>query len=230
MAPKKYFDLYDPAKLPLSEVRNPPKDAPTVALHSSFELRTRTLVPVNGPIDDATSRQLLRAYYACTSFVDAQIGRVLAELDAQGLRDNTIIVVWGDHGWHLGEYGIWGKATDFEAATRVPLIVWAPDMAKPGVKTEGLVEFVDIYPTLCELAGLPVPAGLAGRSFVRQLSDPATPGKDAAFSQFPAPPCASGGRPLRGDARDFLWPIIWNIEARNLKQEFGDLPRRSVLE
>ncbi|MCH5375844.1 MAG: sulfatase-like hydrolase/transferase, partial [Planctomycetes bacterium] len=82
VAPKKYFDLYDPAEIELTEIRKPPANAPAIALHSSFELRTRTLVPINGPIDDATSRQLLRAYYACTSFVDAQIGRVLAELDS----------------------------------------------------------------------------------------------------------------------------------------------------
>ena len=223
VAPKKYFDLYDPAELELTEVRNPPANAPTIALHSSFELRTRTLVPINGPIDEATSRQLLRAYYACTSFVDAQIGRVLAELDALDLRDNTIIVVWGDHGWHLGEYGIWGKATDFEVATRVPLIVWTPDMVKRGTKTEGLVEFVDIYPTLCELAGLPVPPGLAGRSFVPQLNDPAAPGKDAAFSQFPCPALREwAARPLSPAMRQtYFGPIITNVEAK-LKIEFGD--------
>lgn len=223
VAPKKYFDLYDPAKLELTDVRNPPANGPTIALHSSFELRTRTLVPVNGPIDAATSRELLRAYYACASFVDVQIGRVLAELDALDLRDNTMIVVWGDHGWHLGEYGIWGKATDFEVATRVPLIVWTPDMMKRGTKTEGLVEFVDIYPTLCELGGLPIPPGLAGRSFVPQLTDPAASGKDAAFSQFPCPALREwAARPLSPAMHQtYFGPIITNVEAK-LKIEFGD--------
>ncbi len=223
VAPKKYFDLYDPEKIELTGTRNPPKDGPTIARHSSFELRTRTLVPTSGPIDDATSRELLRAYYACTSFIDAQIGRVLAELDALGLRENTIIVVWGDHGWHLGEYGIWGKATDYEVATRVPLIVWTPDMAKRGVKTEGLVEFVDVYPTLCELAGLPVPAALEGKSFAAQLKDPAAPGKAAAFSQFPSPALREwAARPLSTAMRQtFFGPIITEVEAQ-LQTEHGD--------
>jgi iduronate 2-sulfatase len=222
VAPKQYFDLYDPAKLTLTTTPNPPKDAPTIARHSSFELRTRTLVPASGPIDEPTSRELLRAYYACVSFVDAQIGRVLAELDAQGLRENTIIVVWGDHGWHLGEYGIWGKATDYEIATRVPLIVWTPDMAKRGEKTRSLTEFVDVYPTLCDLCGLPKPAALEGRSFVDQLKDPAAPGKDAAFSQFPSPALREwAARPLSPAMRGtFFGPVIADVEA-TLKQEHG---------
>lgn len=223
VAPKKYFDLYDPAKIELTKVRNPPTNGPTIALHSSFELRSRTLVPIEGPIDDATSRELLRAYYACTSFIDAQIGRVIAELDKLGLRDNTIIVVWGDHGWHLGEYGMWGKATDYEVATRAPLIVWTPDMAQRGTKTRGLVEFLDIYPTLCELAGLPMPASLEGRSFVPQLKDPSAPGKSAAFSQFPSPALREwAARPLSPAMRQtFFGPVITAVEAK-LKQEHGD--------
>ena len=223
VAPKKYFDLYDPAELELTAIRQPPQDGPTIALHSSFELRSRTLVPLSGPIDDATSRELLRAYYACTSFIDSQIGRVIAELDALGLRENTIIVVWGDHGWHLGEYGIWGKATDYEVATRVPLIVWTPDMAKRGIKTAGLVEFVDVYPTLCELAGLPVPAELEGRSFVPQLRDPTAPGKPAAYSQFPSPALREwAARPLSVAMRQtFFGPVIKDVEAK-LQAEHGD--------
>jgi iduronate 2-sulfatase len=130
--------------------------------------------------------------------------------------------VWGDHGWHLGEYGVWGKATDFEVATRVPLIVWIPGMAKRGAKTKELVEFVDIYPSLCELAGLPVPPGLAGRSFAPQLKDPAAPGKDAAFSQFPSPALREwAARPLSPAMRQtYFGPIITRVEAK-LKQEFG---------
>lgn len=222
VAPKKYFDLYDPARLTLNDKVQGPVDAPTIARHSSFELRTRSLVPTHGPIDEATSRELLRAYYACVSFVDAQIGRVLAELDAQGLRNNTIIVVWGDHGWHLGEYGIWGKATNHEVATRVPLILWTPDMKKPGSSTKALTEFVDIYPTLCELAGLPQPQALEGQSFVNQLNDPNSPGKDAAFSQFPSPALREwAARPLSPAMRGtFFGPIITQVEEQ-LRREHG---------
>ena len=223
VAPKKYFDLYDPAKLTLTDTPNPPKDAPTIARHSSFELRTRTLVPTTGPIDEATSRELLRAYYACTSFVDAQIGRVLAELDALGLRDNTIIVVWSDHGWHLGEYGIWGKATNYEAATRVPLIVSAPGMKAAGHGTKALVEFVDVYPALCELAGLDLPKHLEGKSFAPLLTDADQKWKAAAFSQFPSPALREwAARPLSPAMRGtYFGPVIADVEA-TLRQEHGD--------
>lgn len=223
VAPKKYFDLYDPEKLTLTDTPNPPKDAPTIARHSSFELRTRTKVPTTGPIDEPTSRQLLRAYYACVSFVDAQVGRVLAELDALGLRDNTIIVVWGDHGWHLGEYGIWGKATNYEVATRAPLIVSSPKMEAAGKGSKALIEFVDVYPTLCDLAGLPLPKHLEGKSFVPLLTDPDQKWKPAAFSQFPSPALREwAARPLSPTMRGtFFGSIIAEVEAK-LKQEHGD--------
>lgn len=223
VAPKKYFDLYDPATLTLTDTPTPPKDGPTIARHSSFELRTSTLVPTSGPIDEPTSRELLRAYYACASFVDAQIGRVLAELDALGLRENTIIVVWGDHGWHLGEYGIWGKATNYEVATRVPLIVSAPKMAAKGRGSKALVEFVDVYPSLCDLAGLPLPKHLEGKSFAPLLGDPDQPWKAAAFSQFPSPALREwAARPLSAAMRGtFFGPVIAEVEAK-LKEEHGD--------
>jgi iduronate 2-sulfatase len=170
-----------------------------------------------------TSRELLRAYYACTSFVDAQIGRVLAELDALGLRENIIMVVWGDHGWHLGEYGIWGKATNYEVATRVPLIVSAPKVAAAGQGTRVLVESVDVYPSLCELAGLPLPKHLEGKRFVPLLNNPDQPWKQAAFSQFPSPALRQwAARPLSPAMRGtFFGPVIADVEAK-LKQEHGD--------
>ena len=126
IAPKKYWDLYDPADLELADHPFQPKDAPSIGLHASFELRTREGVPKYGQIDDKLARHLLHAYLACVSYVDAQIGKVLEELDQLGLRENTVIMLWGDHGWHLGEHGIWGKATNYEIATRVPLIVVPP--------------------------------------------------------------------------------------------------------
>jgi len=223
VAPKKYFDLYDPAKLELTKTPDAPADSPTIARHSSFELRTRTGVPTSGPFDDATSRELLRAYYACVSFIDAQIGRVLAELDALGLRENTIIVVWGDHGWHPGEYGIWGKATNHEVSARVPLIVSAPGR-KSVTKgsSRALIESLDIYPSLCELAGLPLPSHLAGRSFVPLLTNPDQPWNDAAFTQFPSPALREwAARPLSPAMRQtFFGPVIAGVEAQ-LQREHG---------
>jgi iduronate 2-sulfatase len=133
------------------------------------------------------ARRLRHGYYACVSFVDAQIGRLLDALDRLGLRDNTIVVLWGDHGWHLGEHTLWGKQTNFEDATRAPLILSAPRTPAAGRKTDALVEFVDIYPSLCELAALPRPAHLEGTSFGPLLETPARAWKTAAFSQYPRP-------------------------------------------
>jgi iduronate 2-sulfatase len=129
---------------------------------------------------------LRRSYAACVSYIDAQIGRVLDALDRQGLSESTVVVVWGDHGWHLGEHGIWGKHTLHEVALRTPLIVRAPGMPAPGAPTSGIVESIDIYPTLAELCGLAAPAGIDGRSFAGQLADPAAPGKEAAYGFWAA--------------------------------------------
>src|SRR5690606_5837504 len=114
----------------------------------------------------------IRAYRACVSFMDAQLGRVIDELDRLGLRENTIIVLWGDHGYHLGEQGLFTKMTNFELGTRVPLIVSAPGMKAPGQKSRALVELVDLYPTLADLAGLPVADSLEGSSFAPLLDKP----------------------------------------------------------
>lgn len=231
VAPKKYFDLYDPAGIQLTKQIEPPKDGAATGLHASFELRTRDGIPKSGPIDDALSRQLLHAYYACTSYVDAQLGRMLAALDEYGVRDNTIIVVWGDHGWHLGEYGIWGKATNYEIAARVPLIVWTPRMKARGVATSALVELVGIYPTLCDLAGLPKPAHLEGASFAPLLDDPDLPGDGVAMSQFPNPALREwAANPLSPGMRGtFFGPLIAEVEQRIIAQQ-GDAWNRALFE
>ncbi len=127
----------------------------------------------------------LNSLYAATSYVDAQIGRLVNELDRTGLRDNTIVVLWGDHGYQLGEHGLWNKHTNFEVATRSPLIISAPNVTTANTKTDALVEFVDIYPTLVELAGLPLPEGLEGTSLVPLMHNPQRAWKQAAFSQYP---------------------------------------------
>jgi iduronate 2-sulfatase len=187
VAPKKYFDLYSLDKMRLAPNPFAPQDAPPFALTNFGELRAYSDIPKEGPINEAKARELLRGYYAATSYTDAQIGRVLAELERLGLRDNTIVVLWGDHGWQLGEHGIWNKHTNFETSTRSLLVVSAPGQKKVNAKTAGLTEFVDIYPSLCELAGLPLPQGLEGASFKPLLDDPQRQWKSAAFSQYPRP-------------------------------------------
>ena len=186
-APKIYFDRYPLEKMRLAPNPFPPKDAPPLALTNWGELRSYSDIPKEGPIPDAKARELIRGYYAATGYTDAQIGRILAELDRLGLRDNTIVVLLGDHGWQLGEHGLWSKHTNFEVATRSLLVVSAPGQKKVNARTDGLTEFVDIYPSLCELAGLPLPQGMEGASFARLLDDPSLPFKQAAFSQYPRP-------------------------------------------
>jgi iduronate 2-sulfatase len=184
-APRKYWDLYDPAKIPLAVNPFPQKGAPKYAVPPGGELRSYSGVPKGWPIQEDFARTLKHGYYAAISYVDAQVGRMLDELDRQGLRENTIIILWGDHGWKLGEHQAWAKHSNVEDDTRAPLILSVPGMAKAGGATNALVEFVDIYPTLAELAGLPRPAHLEGTSFKPLLDQPDRPWKSAAFSQFP---------------------------------------------
>lgn len=185
VAPKPYFDLYPLEAMPLVENPSAPKNAPSAALHNYDELRSYEDIPKEGPLSDHKAKELIRAYYSSISYVDAQIGLIVAELDRCGLRQNTLIVLCGDHGWHLGEQSLWGKESNFETATRIPLILCAPGMSAQGMQIVQLVESVDIYPTLCDLAGLPVPEGLEGVSLAPLLSEPERPWKKAAFSQCP---------------------------------------------
>lgn len=185
IAPKKYFDLYDLDKTPIAKNPFPPKDVFPIALTEWGELRNYTGMPQTGPMPDDKARELVRAYHAATSYTDAQIGRLLDELKRLGLREKTIVILWGDHGWQLGEHGLWCKHTNFELATRSMLMISAPEQKKRGAKTDALVEFVDIYPSLCELAGLPPTDGLEGKSFVPLMKNPKLEWKTAAFSQYP---------------------------------------------
>ena len=184
-APKRYWDLYDPAGFPLPALREPPLGAPKFAPTTWGELRQYSDMPVTGPLDDAKTRHLIHGYHAAVSFMDAQLGRVLDAVDSHGFAGNTIIVLWGDHGWHLGDHGMWCKHTNYEQAARIPLIIVAPGVARAGAKTGMLAETVDLYPTLCELAGLPVPAGLDGASVAAALRDPAAATKEAVLHVYP---------------------------------------------
>ncbi len=185
VAPKKYFDLYPPNELSLADNPFPPTDCPQIALTNFGELRNYIDINKTGPVPDDKALELIRGYFAATSYMDAQIGRVVDELDRLGLRDKTVIVLWGDHGWQLGEHGLWCKHTNFEIAARSPLIFSAPGQRHPGATTDALAEFVDVYPTLCDLCGIPVPDGLEGTSLAPVMADPDRPWKPAAFSQYP---------------------------------------------
>lgn len=228
-APKKYWDLYDREKIPLAEEIEAPEGASAMGLHPSFELRVRYGIPKSGPIDTVLARTLKHGYLACVSYVDAQIGRMITALEEAGVRDNTIIIVWSDHGWHLGDMGIWGKATNYEIATRVPLLIWTPDMPKGsrGKTTDALVELVDMYPTLCDLAGLSLPDHLEGTSFKPLLEDPNREWKKAVFSQFPTPALREWGAfPLRPAMRKtYFGPLIEEVEELIEEEQLGNWDR-----
>ncbi len=184
-APKRYWDLYPSDSVRLAENDYIPRNAPPQAIHNYGELRHYSGIPMDGPVPEPMARQLVRGYYACVSYVDAQIGRVLAVLEELGLADNTIVVLWGDHGWQLGEHALWCKHANFKTSLRAPLIVRAPQK-NAGQQTDALVEFVDIYASLCDLARLGKPAHLQGTSFAPVLDHPELPGKQAVFSRFVA--------------------------------------------
>lgn len=183
VAPKKYWDLYDHEQIHLPANYHAPKDAPVESIHNSGELRAYAEIPAKGLVPDAIARNMIHGYYACVSYTDAQIGKLLDELERLSLSDNTIVVLWGDHGWNLGEHTLWCKHSCYETSMRIPLIVRAPGI-NGGQQTSGLTESIDIYPTLCDLAGLEPPRHLEGRSFVPLLANPAATWKDAAIGRF----------------------------------------------
>ncbi|MBT3199305.1 MAG: sulfatase [Phycisphaerales bacterium] len=181
-APKKYWDMYDREKIALAENRDRPKNAPKM-LKGSGEIHSyhNRNLKYNSDAWHAAGRH---GYYACVSYIDAQVGKVLNTLDELGLRDSTIVILWGDHGWHLGEHNFWGKHNVMHLATNSPMIVSAPGH-KGGQTSERLTEFVDIYPGLCELAGIkPQNKGLQGTSFAPLMKAPDRPWKKAAFSKY----------------------------------------------
>jgi iduronate 2-sulfatase len=163
------------------------KGAPDIAFHTHRELGGYQGIPGDERVSADQARVLRHGYYACVSYIDAQVGKLLETLERLALHNNTIVVLWGDHGFALGEEDRWCKGTNFELDTRVPLLIRIPNMAQPGVTTEALVEAVDVYPTLAALAGLTPPAELDGVSFIPVLEDPAARTRDHALSQFSRP-------------------------------------------
>jgi len=184
IAPKKYWDLYDRKTLPLAAFQQFPVGSPDVAQRNpgSEELRAYEGIPKTGPFDEELQRELLHGYAACVSYIDAQVELLVRTLEQAGVADNTIICIWGDHGWHLGEHGHWGKSTNYEDASRAPLIIVAPGLGK-SIRTTSLTELLDVYPTLCELAGLPLPNHLQGKSLVPIMRDAGFQLHEAAITQ-----------------------------------------------
>ncbi len=185
-APKKYWDLYTPAEIPLSPNPEHPKN--TSDYSTDYCNLQKYLLPKSPNHlligDQEVARTMKHAYFASVSYMDANVGKILAELDRLGLRENTIVMLISDHGWHLGDHDHWGKSTTFEKATLAPMIISTPS-AKAGQRTDALVEYVDVFPTLCEMAGIDVPDYLEGNSVVPLLKNPHRDWKSAAFSQYP---------------------------------------------
>ena len=200
-APKKYWDLYDPNQLPLPAFEQLPENAPAVAGKRGGEITAYDPVPADRAAAFSTSlkQQLIHGYYASTSYMDAQVGRVIDELDRLKLQGDTMIVFWSDHGYHLGDHGIWTKHTNYEQATRIPLLIVAQGVTQPNTVTSQLTESVDLYPTLAELAGLPKPGGpqpIDGLSLAPVLRDPKARIRDHVFHAYPN---AKLGRAIRTD-------------------------------
>lgn len=233
IAPKKYWDLYDEATIPIATQVNPPKDGASMGLSESMEVRVGADIPKTEPFSPELQRKLRHGYYACISYIDAQLGKMVEALKESGEYDNTIIVLWSDHGFNLGEMGYWGKATNYELATRVPFIIVAPGVTDnvKGQKSDALVEMVDIFPTLSDLAGLKRPEHLEGHSIVPVLKNPAIKWQEAAFSLFPNPAMREwAARPFTPPFRNsFFGPLIKKIETK-IEKQMGDKWNRQVFE
>lgn len=170
-APKKYWDMYSSSDFKPTKRAFWPLNAPKEAFHNSGELRAYHGVPEKGFISDSASVQLQHGYYACISYIDAQIGKILEAIEELGLATNTIVMLWGDHGWNLGEHGLWCKHCNFNTSLKAPLIIKAPGYAE-GKLSPALTEFIDIFPTLCELCNLEIPESVEGKSLVPLLENP----------------------------------------------------------
>jgi len=184
VAPKKYWDLYNRKDMPLAQYQKPAEGAPEYALHTWGELKAYSDISSKGPVPIEKQRELIHGYYAATSYADAQIGMILDTLKKKGLDKNTIVVLWGDHGWHLGDHGVWCKHTNYEQATHAPLIIAGPGINK-GKQTPALTEFVDIFPTICDLAGLKTPQNLDGLSFAPVIQGKKDHIRTFAISSYP---------------------------------------------
>lgn len=209
VSPKKYWDLYDPDQIPVPPTDHLPTGAPAFAGHSNGEIHAYPNVPEGNPIPADFAKTLRHGYYAAISYTDAQIGRVLDALEKEGLSDNTVIVLWGDHGWELGDHGLWTKHTNYELDARAPLIISLPQQKSAGKTCESPVEFIDIYPTLADVCGLPKPSNVDGASLKALIQDPAAKLGKVAISQYPRKAGKTGGGNVMGySLRDEHWRLI----------------------
>lgn len=192
VAPKRYWDLYNREDMPIAEFQEHAENSPQIAYHKSGELRNYTDIPAAATRSESTlnvgltlekQKELVHGYYAAVSYTDAQVGILLDQMEALGLMKNTIIILWGDHGWHLGDHDLWEKHTNFEQATRTPMIIAAPGI-KPG-KAKANSEYVDIFPTLCDLSGIIIPRNLDGVSLKPMMDDKKASVKEYSVSQYP---------------------------------------------
>jgi arylsulfatase A-like enzyme len=189
VAPKRYWDLYQREEMPLAEYQQMSSDPVLFAYHPSNELKVYSDIPPfhsyedTKHLDTATQKRIIHAYYACVSYIDAQIGKLLDELESQGIAEETVIILWSDHGYHLGDHGLWNKLTNFENSTRSALMICAPEY-KRNMKTNAVTEFVDLFPTICDLAGIEKPGYLDGESLINVLRYPEKTKTDYAFGQF----------------------------------------------
>jgi arylsulfatase A-like enzyme/GH35 family endo-1,4-beta-xylanase len=191
VAPQKYWDLYDESKIPYAKFQQKAKNSPDIGYHSSNELRSYKDETIEYTLnnedllalDKETQKKLIHGYYAATSFVDVQVGRLLDELKAKGLDKNTIVIIWGDHGWHLGDHSMWNKHSNFEQSTRSPMMIMLPGSTK-SIRVNSPTEFVDIFPTLCDLAGLEIPDNLDGLSLAPIVEGKTKKVKEYAVTQI----------------------------------------------
>jgi iduronate 2-sulfatase len=223
VAPKKYWDLYKRADMPIAPFPQKAKNAVDIAYHNAGEIRAYSDIPpltltteqknvgLTLPIDK--QKELIHGYYAAVSYADAQLGILLNTLDSLGLTKNTIVVLFGDHGWHLGDHNLWCKHTNFEEAAHAPLIISDPSVS--AAKTSALTEFVDIFPTLCELAGVPVPTYLDGKSLVPLMKNPKTTVKDYAVSQYPR-----GGADAEAESQGFSSGKVMGYSIRTARYRY----------
>lgn len=182
-APSKYWEMYDRDEIRLADNPDKPENAPPQAMHNFGELRGYDDIPAEGPLSNEKAKELVHGYYACVSYTDALIGQVMEELKRLELDKNTIVAVFGDHGWNLGEHGLWCKHCNFNTSLHVPLILSVPGTTK-GKATAGLTEFVDLYPTFTDLAGLEVPEWADGKSLLPLILQPDMEWNDPVYPRY----------------------------------------------